>query len=224
MPDARCEHVQALAPELALGIADGGDRAAALDHLASCLTCRRALNEQSELVDELLLLAPASEPPPGFETAVLRRLGGQRPARRLPRPLALLAAVVAAAALAAVGTFLALGDDRELAAQYRAALERVGGEYFEAAELRAADGDTAGRVFGYQGRPSWLLVLVYRDVRSGPLTAEVVSADGRRVPLRALDAEQGTWGGAIEMPLRDVVLVRLRRADGAVFAAELPRR
>jgi hypothetical protein len=135
----------------------------------------------------------------------------------------LVAASLVAASIGAAGTFVALRDERDLASQYRAALERVGGEYFEATGLRAADGTQAGKVFGYQGRPSWLLVVVYRDFRAESFEAEIATTTGRRVALPALDVENGSWGGSIGIPLRDVALVRLRRDDGAVFEARLPR-
>ena len=35
-----CERLNEIAPELALGIAAGEDRARALDHLAGCANCR----------------------------------------------------------------------------------------------------------------------------------------------------------------------------------------
>ena len=223
-PDPRCEEIRALVPELALGIADARERADALEHIASCPDCRRLLEEQSELADELLLLAPAHEPPSGFESRVLERIAPPRArVRRARRPLALVAVALIAASLAAGGTLLTLRDDRELASQYRAALDRVGGEYFEAAQLHAPAGAPAGKVFGYQGRPSWLLVVVYRAFRDGSFTAEVVTPTGRRVALPALNVENGSWGGAIAIPLREVALVRLTRDDGTVLEARLPR-
>jgi hypothetical protein len=61
-----CEQVRELAPELTIGIADGQQRDAALRHSATCPDCRRLISELSSVVDELLLLAPSHEPPPGF--------------------------------------------------------------------------------------------------------------------------------------------------------------
>ena len=113
-------------------------------------------------------------------------------------------------------------DDRELAAQYRAALDRVGGDYFEATQLQAPDGTPAGKVFGYQGRPSWLLVVVYREFRDGSLAAEIVTSAGRRGALPALDVANGSWGGSIAIPLREVALVRLS-GNGTVLEARLPQ-
>ena len=38
----RCDEARELAPELALGIVDGEERAEALRHLSACADCRRA--------------------------------------------------------------------------------------------------------------------------------------------------------------------------------------
>jgi hypothetical protein len=61
-----CEQVRELAPELTIGIADGHQRDAALQHAATCPDCRRLISELSSVVDDLLLLAPSHEPPSGF--------------------------------------------------------------------------------------------------------------------------------------------------------------
>src|SRR4029450_14086852 len=87
-----CEEVRSLVPELALGIAAGDDRARALEHLADCPACRGRLEELSIVADELLLLAPAQEPPAGFESRVLGRL---EPPARPPRRRRILVPAVA---------------------------------------------------------------------------------------------------------------------------------
>src|ERR671930_539101 len=113
-----CDQVRELAPELALGIAEGEERAAALRHLGSCTGCRRLVSELSSVGDELLLLAPAKEPPPGFESGVLGRLDQPPRRRRLQllaprwRWVAVAAAVVLAAALGGGSVLLATADDR----------------------------------------------------------------------------------------------------------------
>ena len=70
---AECEAFRAVAPELALGIAVGDERAVALDHLATCPACRRELDALTATVDAIVQSAPAAEPPAGFE---LRALAG----------------------------------------------------------------------------------------------------------------------------------------------------
>src|SRR4051794_37860831 len=86
-----CEQTRNLAGELALGIADGAERAAALEHLAGCAECRRAVAELSDVTDELLLLAPEREPPPRTAPCpprggAARRPGPGRACSRIPTP------------------------------------------------------------------------------------------------------------------------------------------
>jgi hypothetical protein len=73
-----------------------------------------------------------------------------------------------------------------------------------------------GTVFGYQGSPSWLLVVVDPEQRAGVGAAELVLADGGRVPLRsfALDPANGGWGGVLPVALDDVSVLRLLPGEG----------
>jgi hypothetical protein len=231
-----CEELRALAPELALGIADGKERAEALAHLASCAACRSYLAELSDVADDLLALTPSEEPPVGFETRVLAELGiepEQRTRRlllswpRVPSRRLLLAAATACLLVVAVTStafLLAFRDERELASQYREALDNVGGEYFQATRLSNARGTPVGQVFGYQGDPSWLFVVVYAPYRHTPLTGSLTTTGGDTVPLRALDldAQRATWGGEIPIDLREVELVRLVDQSGNVYQARIP--
>ncbi len=76
MTDTDCERLHDLGAEIALGIADGEDRAWALDHLADCPRCRARIERLSSVADELLLVAPAAEPPAGFEDRVGETISG----------------------------------------------------------------------------------------------------------------------------------------------------
>src|SRR5215475_1019167 len=88
-----CEQVRPFLAELATGATAGHERAQALRHLVGCAECREELIELSRVADDLLLLVPQREPPPGFEEAVLRRFeklsdqprGGFALRRRLAR-------------------------------------------------------------------------------------------------------------------------------------------
>ena len=118
--DAQCDEIRVLLPELALGIADGEDRSRALEHAATCADCRRELESLSTVADELLELAPAAEPPAGFETRVLGALhpDRRRARRTFRRPFAFAAVALAAAAITAGITVRALEGDRSLADHY----------------------------------------------------------------------------------------------------------
>lgn len=226
-----CEHTRHLAAELALGIADGAERARALQHLADCAECRRAVEELSAVTDELLMLAPERQPPVGFESRVLARLQPAptpTPPRRLRRRRGLLAAAASAAVAAAATAAIVLGassDDRRLADHYRAALAAAHGSDFEAARLRAPTQAPAGVVYGYRGSPSWLFVAIYRPYRATTYGVELRMTSGRRVPLASLrlDPRTGSAGQSIPFDLHDVSSIRLvGAAPGDVLEAQLP--
>ena len=84
MDDMSCDEFAGVAAELALGVLTGRERAAALAHLDGCESCREQVRELTMAQDELLALLPSQEPPAGFESRVLDRLGltapGQPPA------------------------------------------------------------------------------------------------------------------------------------------------
>jgi hypothetical protein len=149
MADQQRHEPRDLLSEVALGIADGAERARVLEHVSECADSRRELERQSALADELLLLAPEQEPPPGFELGVLRAI--EPPSSRRPslfrRALPALAAVTAAAAVAVGGMLFAFGDDRRLADEYRAALDEANGSYFSAARLTDPAGRDGGVLF-----------------------------------------------------------------------------
>ncbi len=208
----RCDEVAQLAPEIALGMLAGQERAEALRHLATCAACRREVDELTEVADELLMLAPVQEPPAGFESRVIGALGLQP--ERAPRParrwLGRLAPAVAAAAVTAAVLAGAYHDDRVTAGRYRATLAQAGGKAFQASALRAGAGAAAGVCFGYRGTPSWMLVTVDAAHRDQVLSAEIVTRDHRTIPLRGFALRpDGSWGGAIPVDLTDVAAMRL---------------
>lgn len=105
-----CTALEAVAPELALGIADGAERAAAISHLAQCPGCRQLVEGLGRVADDLLLLAPEVEPPLGFEARVHDRIvaaGSSGRTRKGPRFRVAAAALALVAAAAAGG--LAVG-------------------------------------------------------------------------------------------------------------------
>jgi hypothetical protein len=208
-----CEQTRELAAELALGIADGAERARALGHLAECAECRSVVAGLAEIADELLLLAPVQEPPAGFESRVIDALGFQRPAprRRLGRRLLVwLGPPVVAAAVSAAAVVGVYHDDHVTADRYRATLEQANGKYFRAGPLRDGTGAEAGVAFGYEGRPSWILLTVDEGHRDQVASAELVTRDRRTIPLAGFELRpDGSWGGAIPVSLSEVSAIRL---------------
>jgi hypothetical protein len=98
-----CTQVRELAPELALGILGGAERAEVVLHVNGCARCQAVVSELTEVADTLPQLVPEVEPPPGFESRVLHELGaGERRTRR--RWIAAVAAVAAAVAIVTLTT------------------------------------------------------------------------------------------------------------------------
>jgi hypothetical protein len=222
----RCDETRELAAEIALGIADGEERAEALRHLSTCEECRRAVDQLSQVADDLLVVAPVEEPPAGFESRVVDAMGlRKRPRRRLSlRWLAPRVGPALATAAVTAGVMVGIyHDDSQTAAQYRGVLDQAGGQYFQAGRLADETGAPAGVAFGYEGSPSWLLVTVDPAHRADVKTAELVTKDGRMIPLRSFRLDgRGSWGGAIPVKLYEVASVRLLgQQPGEVLQASL---
>jgi hypothetical protein len=75
MDDMSCDEFAEVAAELALGVLTGRERARALAHLDGCESCREQVRELTMAQEELLALLPSAEPPAGFESRVLERIG-----------------------------------------------------------------------------------------------------------------------------------------------------
>jgi hypothetical protein len=228
----RCEETRDLAAEIALGIADGEERAEALRHLSTCEECRHVVEQLSLVADELLVLAPVEEPPAGFESRVVEAMGLQKPPRRrLPgwlSPRWLAPRVGPALATAAVTAAVLVGvyhDDHQTAERYRESLAQAGGRYFQAEALAEVDGDRGGVAFGYEGSPSWVLVTVDPAHRDAVTRGELLTRDGRRIPLPSIELDRnGSWGGAIPVDLYQVGSIRLLGdSPGDILQASFPR-
>jgi hypothetical protein len=206
-----CADVRELIPELAMGVASGDDRARALKHLAGCADCRRELEDVTATVDELLLLAPEHEPPPGFDGRVLSAMQPQPPLtrHRAPRVLLAVAAAAAVAVLAAGFTWWQGSDDRDLADQYRDTLAVADGEYLRAGDL-TVDGISTGNVFAYEGDQSWVFVTV-DGAKSGTYHVELVTSDGhsRWLGLCKVRGGSGSWGTTVDVPVGSVEQVEM---------------
>src|SRR3979409_924435 len=94
----RCGEVREFAPELALGILGGAERAEGVLHAHGCASGQACVPEPTDAIPRLVREA---EPPPGFEARVLQRLGADR-RRSRRRWAASIAAVAAAAAIFSV--------------------------------------------------------------------------------------------------------------------------
>lgn len=222
-----CADFGDVAAELALGVLTGRERAEALSHLDHCEACREHVRQLTTTGEELLGLLPSAEPPPGFESRVLDRLGLPVPGpqrirhRRLQArwPLPAMSSgarrVLAAAAVVVAVAVAALGGWGLRGAAVPAARPAL-----STATLLSADHDTVGEVFVYNGGPRWMYMSV--DMESGDRTVicQLISADGRVTTVGSfrLTAGYGSWGSPAWVGDGAPVGARLVAADGTVLA------
>jgi anti-sigma factor RsiW len=223
--DPNCETMRDALVEVSLGIASGEDRARVLGHVANCPRCQRLLAQLTDASDDLLQLAPAHEPPPGFELRVLDGIGaGRRARRRWPGRLALaLAAALAAAALAAGAVLTVTRDERRLGQQLSAVLDRANGTYIAATELRDARARKVGVVFHYGGNRPWVFTSLDRPLPAGRYRATLIKRGGGSSELGTftLGADDLGLGSAIRIDPLKVSQLRLRHErDGTTYVAD----
>ena len=217
MSSPHCADVELLLPELALGTLTGEDRARALGHVGGCPHCSDELRKLNELGDELLLLAPSAEPPVGFESRVVDRLGvGSRRRRQRKGILIAAAAFLSIALLSASATYFLGRGDRELADSYRETLRIANGKYVAAHPLTDKRGEGTGYIFGYQGSPSWLFCVISSRPSTTTYDVEVSSENGRTWELGEIyvHESEATWGRSLPIPLHDVKEIRLVSQSG----------
>jgi hypothetical protein len=225
--EATHDEVRELAPELALGIAAGEQRARALAHIASCAECRTLVDELSRAADSLLLLAPQKEPPIGFEAKAVARVRGIQPRHRLRLAAAFVSVAFIAIGLTWIVTQAATSRDRDLADRYLALLEgRSHGELF-AAPLNTADGGRAGQVFAYEGSSNWIFIVVTAKTGNGihdvVLTPRTV-ADGTTVGHVRLVDGRGSWGSTTGLDLRGLRVQLVKSGGKVAFEARFGTR
>ena len=186
-----CDQVRELIAELAIGIADGRQRDAAMRHAATCPDCRQLVCELSAVVDDLLLLAPSHEPPPGFTAETVARIFPPPPgftaetvARIFPPPAAqrrrvswpaarhaladrrwlprlAVAASIVAALALGAGAVYQGTSSDRQLAASYRAVLAQGHGSFFAAAPLRGPAGTVGTAFGYQGSPSWLFATAH---------------------------------------------------------------
>lgn len=231
-----CERARDNAPELALGVLPAQDRAVVMAHLQRCPSCLEHVRELARTADGLLDLIPCSEPPPGFETRVLQRIGLPPPERRRSprhRLLQSAAAMAAAATLAAGGW--AIGATTSGPAPLAPSPTGSAGVHAERllGATLSARGQEVGRAFGYTGPSPWVYVSVdardfpaaARATLHGRVTCQIERANGSRATVGTFALGDGYSHWAAAYPARSATLtgVRLLAADGSVVATAVFR-
>jgi hypothetical protein len=238
-----CAEFADVAAELALGVLTGRERARALAHLDRCDACRDNVRQLTATGEELVGLLPAIEPPAGFETRVMERLGlgtptpgparQLSPARRLgrkladwiggwtridgvshPRRILAVAAVAVAVIVAGLGGW-----------GLHAATSSPTASPLSSAALLTASHRTAGTVYFYDAGSRWLYMSV--DIPSGSGAAEngtvicqVEGRDGRVITVGSfrLTGGYGYWGSPDPVASGPLAGARLVTTTGTVVA------
>src|SRR3954452_17558165 len=121
-----CAEVRELAPELALGILGGAERAEVVLHVNGCARCQAYVGELTEAADAIPQLVPEREPPPGFEDRVLHHLDDGRLRTRRRWVAAIAAAAAGAAVFSITGVRVGESGDDTTAAQRVTATSTIG--------------------------------------------------------------------------------------------------
>ena len=239
-----CAEFADVAAELALGVLTGRERARALAHLDWCDACRENVRQLTVTGEELVGLLPAIEPPAGFETRVMGRLGlatpASAPARQLSparrfgrnlagwvaggwmggagpgRPRRLLASAAAAVAVivAALGGW-----------GLRAATSSPPASPLSSAALLTASHQTAGTIYFYNSGSRWL----YMSVNIGPgsgatgngtVLCQVEGPDGHITTIGSfrLTGGYGYWGSPDPATNGPLTGARIVTTTGAILA------
>jgi len=190
MSALNCVDVRELAPELALGILGGAERAEVILHVNACARCQAYVIELTEVADAIPQLVPEIEPPPHFEARVMRRLGeDQRRSRR--RWVASIAAAAAAAVILSI-TVVRVIESNDTAANATPVAVAMTGSRANV---------PAGWAYVSGGRG--VAVSVSYGVPSGEYSVSVGPARGaaRTIGTMTIDSGHGSWTGQSTVPL-----------------------
>jgi hypothetical protein len=195
-----CDDLAEMAAELALGVLTGRERAQAIMHLDRCHTCRERIRDLAVTEEELLGLLPGREPPAGFETRVMGRLGFTGRHRRHPpgRGRWMLAAAAATIIVAAgLG-----GWEMRRAAPASPPAGSVAPPALHTAALTTASHQRIGTIFLYGGRPGWLYMNVGTGSGNGTIICQLEGRDGSVITVGSfrLTGGYGHWGSPEPLP------------------------
>jgi hypothetical protein len=203
-----CAAVRDAAPELALGILDGAERAELLLHLDGCPRCQGYVSELAGVADGLARLAPEVEPPAGFARRVDTAIRTRR--RHLVRRWATAAVAAAAAAILAVVAVRVVDSGRSSTPVAAPSLHTVA--------MIGANHVHVGRVAVSGTSPSSLAVNVDYSLPDGTYRLELDSPGGadRRVGSITVTGGHGQWTGRASLPTQAGATLDMVSTGGAV--------
>jgi anti-sigma-K factor RskA len=239
-----CQEMDNVAAELALGVLTGRERAQALAHLERCDACRENVRQLAMTGEGLLALLPAAEPPAGFESRVLERIGLSVPAAPAPVPAPSNVLVPGPAQKPAAGarrapkraSWAGQGRVRRMLAAAAVAVGIVGAgaggwglreatapaahSTLSTAAFISAGHQNVGQIIVFRGNPGWLYMSLDLNTGSGVVTCEVITATGHVsvVGWFRLNGGYGTWSSPDPAGGGTLSGARIVAADGTVLA------
>lgn len=226
-----CEEFADVAAELALGVLTGRERAEALAHLDHCEGCRETVRQLTSTGEELLGLLPASEPPPGFESRVMERIGltvpeapgapGARAPRAghwrprawagglKPRRLIAAAAVVAAIVAGGAGGWSLRGPGSHAAVSAPVSAPLVSPSHY-----------VVGSFVYQQGNPGRVYASVNLSSATETVICQVVGMDGHVTTIGSFQLADGSgwWNTTAPARVGQLAGAQLLSSRGTVLA------
>jgi hypothetical protein len=225
-----CGEFADLAAELALGVLTGRERAQAVAHLDDCDSCREHVRQLSLTGEEMLGLLPGREPPAGFESRVMGRLGltapgvagvpgvpgGSGPARWSRRML-----TMAAVALAVVGVGVGGWALRGATGTPAGGGTTASAPLHEAELTSTTTHQSEGKVWLYDGSPRWLYMGI--DTHSSgdeTVICQLETRSGHTITIGSfpLQGGYGAWGSPDPVAASDVTGAKITTMTGTVLA------
>ena len=211
-----CAQLADAAPELALGILPGDERAAALAHLDACPGCRQQVSSLAGVTDQLLLLTPTAEPQAGFEQRVLASLGtspNRVGVHRVKWPaVRVTAAAVALAACIALAVLVISKSSSEPPS-------------LSTEPMRTASGAVVGKVFVHREQPAVLFMSLpgwAEQVRSygrpgDTFSLRIERRDGPAVVVPVSMSNEQAWTTTLGFDTKAITSVAMVDSEGRVW-------
>jgi len=243
-----CGEFADVAAELALGVLTGRERAQAVAHLDECDSCREYVRQLSLTGEEMLGLLPTREPPAGFESRVMGRLGltapgpqggpgpmsppvpaspstassspGSHQAPRSPARWSRRMLATAAVALAVVGVGVGGWALRGATGPAAGGGSTASAPLHEATLLSATH-QSEGKVYLYDGSPRWLYMGIdTHGTSNDTVICQLETRSGHTITIGSFQLEggYGAWGSPDPVAASDVTGARITTMNGTVLA------
>lgn len=207
-----CEPFRDGLVEFSLGLLAGRQRAELLAHLDGCPRCRLENEDNVAALDAILLLSPEVDPPVGFETRLVSRLGEPPvPRRHRARIISSVAAVILAIAVGIGIGSVAINPVHP---------HPTGSPVTTHTAVLAFDGHAIGSVQLVTGTPPWMIMSVDDAHWSGEVWCQITTVNGAHDTVGRFNLINGygSWGVPLGVTVAEIRSARLIDARGVVLA------